>query len=284
MKIKQVILVSGLSGAGKSSVMTILEDNGYLCIDNFPLELLATLLKWIEENKDSRYYYLALSTTAKDFGFLYEYFQNTKINFKALFLDAADDVLIQRYQFTRNRHPFIVSGQASTLLGAIKMERQELSGLADDILRIDTSSLSTKNLKTLIETNFNKNQDSSSLSISFISFGFRNGLPMDADIVFDARFIKNPYWVESLRKLTGNDQEVIDYVFSDKRTMVFLNKIKGYLDFSLKEFIKDQKSHVTVAIGCTGGKHRSVALVNYLVEAYQDQYHVLKMHRDSTRK
>lgn len=284
MKIKQVILVSGLSGAGKSSVMTILEDNGYLCIDNFPLELLATLLQWIEENKDPRYYYLALSTTAKDFGKLYQYFEATKINFQALFLDAANDVLIQRYQFTRNRHPFIVNNQASTLLGAINMERRELSGLADDILRIDTSSLSIKSLKTLIETNFNKNHESYRLSISFISFGFRNGLPLDADIVFDARFINNPYWVEELRKLTGNDKEVVDYVFADKRTEIFINKIKGYLGFSFAEFIKDQKSHVTVAVGCTGGKHRSVALVNYLAEAYQDEYHVLKMHRDLTRK
>ena len=284
MKIKQMILVSGLSGAGKSSVMTILEDLGYLCIDNFPLGLLDTLLDWIEQNDDARYYYLALCSTAKDFSAVYDHLQGAISNLKALFLDAEDSVLVQRYQFTRNRHPFIVSGIATTLQGAITKERQQLSGLSDEVLRIDTTHLATKDLKLLIEANYGKGQDKNRLSLSFVSFGFRYGLPLDADIVFDVRFLINPFWQEDLRKLTGNDQAVIDYVFNDGRTKVLLAKMQDYLDYNFAEFLKDQKTHITIAVGCTGGKHRSVAIINYLVKIYQDRYHTLKLHRDLGRK
>ena len=283
MEIKQIILVSGLSGAGKSSIMSILEDIGYLCIDNFPLALLNTLLQWIADNQDARYQYLALSSGARDFDAIYKQLKANEVSYQAVFLEAADDVLIQRYQFTRNRHPYIVSKEASTLQQAINKERNELSGIDDRVIRVDTSNLSIKDLKRIVEANFFK-KDEYALSLSFISFGFRYGLPLDADAVFDARFINNPYWQEELRKLSGNDQLVIDYVFADKRTEVLLKRITNYLDFSLKEFVKEQKSHMTVAVGCTGGKHRSVALINYLENYYKESYQVLKLHRDVGRK
>ena len=284
MKIKQVILVSGLSGAGKSSVMSILEDLGYLCLDNFPLGLLDTLLTWIEKNNDARYYDLALSTSAADFSEAYKLLIKKQVKIKALFLDSEDNVLVQRYQFTRNRHPFIVSGQTTSLLGAIDMERRQLSGLSDDVIRIDTTHLNTKSLKVLVESTCQTEEERTHLSLSLISFGFRYGLPLDADMVFDVRFINNPYWQENLKKLTGNDQEVIDYVFADKRMDPLIKRITAYSDFALKEFINDQKGHVTLAIGCTGGKHRSVAIVNYLEDYYQGKYQVLKLHRDLGRK
>jgi len=283
MKIKQVILVSGLSGAGKSSAMSILEDIGYLCIDNFPLGLLETLLKWINDNNDERYTYLALSTTALDFTKAYSLIKKADINVKAVFLDAADDVLVHRYQFSRLRHPFIVSGDARNLFQAISKEREQIAVLSDAVLRIDTTELQLKNLKAILEPLFSR-EDNLNFSVSFISFGFRYGLPRDADAVFDVRFINNPFWMEELRKLSGNDQEVVDYIFTDKRSHKLLKEINGYLDFAFKEFIKEHKNHMTVAIGCTGGKHRSVTFVNYLQEYYQDKYHVLKLHRDIDRK
>ena len=283
MKIKQVILVSGLSGAGKSSVMSILEDNGYLCIDNYPLELLKTLLTWISDNQDSRYSYLALSTSAVDFEGACRLLRRENIKFEAIFLEAADDVLIQRYQFTRNRHPLILSGKALTLTSAILKERAEIPGLPDDILLVDTSHLSTKDLKKMIEAHLNRQKASIGLSLSLVSFGFRYGLPLDADVLFDVRFLNNPYWVEELRLLTGNDKKVADFVFGDKRTKVLLNKITSYLDFSLKESIHELKSHITVAVGCTGGKHRSVTIINYLEDHYKNEYQVLKLHRDIER-
>ena len=122
------------------------------------------------------------------------------------------------------------------------------------------------------------------MSLSFMSFGYRYGLPLDADLIFDVRFINNPYWQQELRSLTGNEKAVVDFVFADKRTKLLLDKLIAYLDYSFKEFFNDQKSHVTIAIGCTGGKHRSVVFTNYLVKLYQDKYHTLKLHRDIHRK
>ena len=282
MKIKQIVLVSGLSGAGKSSAMSVLEDSGYLCIDNFPLGMLESLLQWIAENDDVRYYYLALSTTASDFSAAYKIIKNQGINVDTVFLMASNDELIQRYQFTRNRHPFIISNEVETLQQAINKERQQIMGLPDDILKIDTTELTQKGLREIIEARFSK-EGNHHFSVSFISFGFRYGLPLDADVVFDARFLANPHWVEELRPLTGNDKTVQDYVFADKRSKELIKEITSYLDLSLREFNKEKKSHMSVAIGCTGGKHRSVTLVNHLAEHYRDKFHVLKFHRDINR-
>jgi len=283
MKVRQLILVSGLSGAGKSTAMNVLEDSGYLCIDNFPLGMVASLLQWIEENDDARYEYLALSTSAVDFYRAYKLIKDNGITVEAIFLLASNDELIQRYQFTRNRHPFIISNEASTLQGAINLERQQLMGLSDDILKIDTTELTEKNLREILEARFTKG-DKQNFSISFISFGFRYGLPLDADVIFDARFLANPHWVDDLRPLTGNDEAVQAYVFADSRTEQLLQEITGYLNLSFREFSQAKKSHMSVAIGCTGGKHRSVTLVNYLAELYQKDWHVLKLHRDIERK
>ncbi len=282
MKIKQVVLVSGLSGAGKSSAMSVLEDSGYLCIDNFPLGMLESLLQWIQENDDTRYYYLALSTSASDFSQAYKLIKNQGINIDTVFLMASNDELIQRYQFTRNRHPFIISDEAETLQQAINKERQQIMGLPDDILKIDTTELTQKGLREILEARFSKDA-TRHFSVSFISFGFRYGLPLDVDVVFDARFLANPHWVESLRPLSGNDKAVQDYVFADKRCQKLINEITSYLDFSFKEFNREKKSHMSVGVGCTGGKHRSVTLVNHLAAYYRDKYHVLKFHRDITR-
>jgi len=282
MNIKRIILVSGLSGAGKSSVMSILEDGGYLCIDNFPLGLLETLIQWINDNDDERYSYLALSVMALDFNAAYKKIKKIAVNSEAVFLDAADDILVDRYQYSRMRHPFIVSGDARNLFQAISKEREQIAGLSDEVFRIDTTELKIKDLKAIIEQQFCRD-DNLHFSISFISFGFRYGLPRDADIVYDVRFINNPYWVEKLKKLTGNDQAVIDYVFDDPRSQRLVEEMTGYLDFCFTEFIKEHKNHVTVAIGCTGGKHRSVAFANCLEEYYREKYHVLKLHRDVER-
>ncbi len=276
----RIILVSGMSGAGKTTAMGILEDMGYHCMDQFPVKLLPNLLEMIAKEDDTRFHNLALSTNLVNFN----EFKNTlgvlDIDLQILILESSHPELLKRYKFTRRTHPMLLSNIATTLEEGIQIERERLNKLKEqNCLVVDTSFLNATELKQRLNKVFAIN-NRAAFSISFISFGYKNGLPMDADLLFDVRFLPNPYWEESLRTKTGNDQEVYDYVMTNKETQRYLKKLKPFLDYSFKQYIKEGKNHFTVGIGCTGGMHRSVSIVNWLFDVYSKKYNCFKEHRD----
>lgn len=276
----RVILVSGMSGAGKTTAMGILEDMGYHCMDQFPVKLLPELLEIIIRHDDPRFQNLALSTNLIDFNAFKQTFGILDIDLQIILLEASHTELLKRYKFTRRTHPMILSQQAQTLEDSILVERDMLSNLKkQNCMVVETSHLNATELKQRLNQVFAINERVP-FSISFISFGYKNGLPMDADLVFDVRFLPNPYWNEDLKDLTGNDKPVYDYVIEKKETQRFIKKLKSFLDYAFKEYIREGKNHFTVAIGCTGGKHRSVSLVNWAYENYGKEYRCFKDHRD----
>ena len=276
----RVILVSGMSGAGKTTAMGILEDMGYHCMDQFPVKLLPELLEIIIRHDDPRFQNLALSTNLIDFNAFKQTFGILDIDLQIILLEASHTELLKRYKFTRRTHPMILSQQAQTLEDSIQVERDMLSNLKEqNCMVVETSYLNATELKQRLNQVFAINERAP-FSISFISFGYKNGLPMDADLVFDVRFLPNPYWNEDLKDLTGNDKPVYDYVIEKKETQRFIKKLKSFLDYAFKEYIREGKNHFTVAIGCTGGKHRSVSLVNWAYENYGKEYRCFKDHRD----
>ncbi len=279
-KLKKVILVSGLSGAGKSTATRILEDMGYHIIDNFPVQMISLLVDMIETSTDPRYSYIALSTSAQDLPAFLSGVKGEGIDIRVLFLDASDSVLIHRYKSTRRMHPLLLSNTANTLEEAIAVERQMLSRINNgSFVTLDTSFLTAKEVKRTIEQYFSKGI-TPAFSISFISFGYKYGVPMDADLMIDVRFLPNPFWEPELRPYSGNDACVYDYVMEKEETKEFVTRLVSFLDYSLEQYVKEGKNHFTVAIGCTGGQHRSVTITNYLYDHYKDEYHSYKQHRD----
>lgn len=282
MLIKQIILVSGMSGAGKSSTMNVLEDLGFRCLDNVPFGLVDDYLDWVKTTADESYERLAIAVTMSDFVDAFLYLRKEYSNTQGIFLEASDESLTNRYQFTRRKHPLIARGKASTIKEAIELERSQIRLTEEDVKIIDTSELSSKYLKKIIsEYSGIKNIG---FTVSFVSFGFKHGLPLDVDVVYDVRFLNNPFWIEELREKTGNDQVVYDYVMNDKRSTALIESIVTYLDLAFGEYTKEGKSHMSVAIGCTGGKHRSVTLTNYLYDYYKEKYNSFKLHRDFERE
>ncbi len=280
MNKKRVILISGMSGAGKSSAMSVLEDMGYHCIDQFPVQLLDMLAELIQNSSDVRFNYIALATSANDLMDFVRVFKGTDLDVRMLFLDASNDVLLHRYKSTRRTHPLLVSNMSNTLEEAISTEREMFINLKDQaFLTLDTTFLNFKELKSKIEKYFSKSQVPV-FSISFVSFGYKHGVPMDADLMFDVRFLPNPYWEEDLRPYSGDDKIVYDYVMEKNETKEFVDKLIEFLDFSFERYVLEGKNHFTVAIGCTGGQHRSVTITNYLYEKYSKKYNCYKEHRD----
>ncbi len=277
---RRVILVSGMSGAGKSTATRFLEDMGYHCIDNFPVQMLSLLVDMIENSTDQRYQYIALSTSAQDFPEFQRGLKGEGIEVFTLFLDAADNILLHRYKSTRRVHPLLLSNQANTLEEAIDVERQMFQKyINDSVITIDTTFVTEKELKRKIESYFSK-RTVPSFSISFISFGYKNGVPMDADLMIDVRFLPNPYWEVELRPYSGNDECIYSYVIDKPETQEFLKRLVSFLDYAFEEYVKEGKNHFTVAIGCTGGQHRSVSVANYLYNHYKSQYNSYIEHRD----
>lgn len=280
MNKQNIVLVTGMSGAGKTTAIGILEDMGYHCIDQFPVQLIHELGKIIRDEHDPRYANLALATTAMDYEQFLEYFENREIPVRVMFLDASDEKLLRRYKFTRRNHPFIVFNKANTLEEAIESERDMFDNLKyRNVVHIDTTMLTQKTLKESIERKFAV-AELSPFTISFVSFGYKHGVPMDADLMFDVRFLPNPYYIEELKELTGDDRPVYEYVMNCEETKVLINHLVSMLDYLFKQYEKEGKNHLTVAIGCTGGQHRSVSITNYLYEHYQTKYHCHKGHRD----
>lgn len=284
MERKEVILVTGLSGAGKTSSMAVLEDMGYNCIDRFPVSLIDELGQELISGHDLLNQRLALSVSAKDFYTFKTTFENLGCSIIVLFLDASYESLLLRYKYNRRNHPLLVSRVANSLEEAIKIEIDEFSEIKTEAtIIIDTSFLTQQKLAAQIQKHFAMDTKPV-LSISFLSFGYRYGLPRDADLVFDVRFLVNPYWDENLREMSGNDQPVFDYVINDEETQKLLDKLVSFLDYALLQYEKESKHHLTIAIGCTGGQHRSVSIANWLYDHYHHRYFVLKSHRDVSEK
>ena len=279
-KVKKVILVSGMSGAGKSSATRILEDMGYHIIDNFPVSLLHALVTRLEESTDPRDSHIALSTNSCDFSDFLHGLKGEGMDVQVLFLEAADNVLIHRYKATRRIHPLLLSNMANTLEEAISEERQMLSNVMErSFVRIDTSFMREAEMKKQLQQYFAKDTVPS-FTISFVSFGYKYGVPLDADLMIDVRFLPNPFWVEKLRFHSGDEEEVYRYVMDHPQTKEFIRRLDAFLDYAFAQYGKEGKNHFTVAIGCTGGQHRSVAITNYLFMRYGTKYHCYKSHRD----
>lgn len=280
------VIITGMSGAGKSTALKMLEDNNYFCVDNLPIELIIKFAELTNNSSQDQAKNIALGIDVRSGQALNELdevlSEMNRLNFKyeILFLDADDDVLIKRFKETRRSHPLTPKGRVDE---GILRERKMLEFLrtkADYI--IDTSNLLTRELKIEIEKIFIKNQQYGNLFVTILSFGFKYGLPIDADLVFDVRFLPNPYYVEELKHKTGLDQEVKDYVMQSETSQEFLNKLYNMIDFLIPNYVKEGKNQLVIAIGCTGGKHRSVTIAGELYKKLSDSQNIgIKVsHRD----
>lgn len=283
MNEQNVLLVTGMSGAGKTTAMGILEDMGYHCIDQFPVQLLSSLGEIVNSKPDPRYSNLALATTALDYPKFLNYFENIGCNVRVIFLDASNEKLLLRYKFTRRHHPMMMDEKANTLEEAIEVERDMFDTLNERaVLHIDTTKLSQQELKTALVEKFSLNSKPV-FSVSFVSFGFKHGVPLDADFIFDVRFLPNPYYIDNLKEKTGDDLEVYEYVMKFDETKELLKRLENFLNFVIERYKMEGKSHLTVCIGCTGGHHRSVSVTNWLFDYYKSQCHCFKSHRDKRK-
>lgn len=279
----KTLIISGLSGAGKSKAASYLEDAGYYIVDNMPA---AMILKFAEFARGTHYERVALVYDVRNatsytelFGVLDQL--KTLCECRLLFLDAAPKTIIKRYKETRRRHP--LAGKADTLEEAVYKEQELLSPVrarADVV--IDTTDLSTAQLQQEMLHRFA--EDSGGMSVTVTSFGFKHGLPLEADLVFDVRCLPNPYYQEALRRQTGLDAPVADYVFSFQASTGLLDHIKDLLAYSLPLYDEEGKTNLVIAVGCTGGHHRSVAMAHRLAEfCRRSGYPTLETHRDITR-
>lgn len=280
------VIVTGMSGAGKSTALKMLEDAGYFCVDNLPIPLLEKFAQFITEGNSGSIQKVALGVDIRSGAAMeglaraLEEISMTGLEYEILFLEADDDVLIKRYKETRRAHPLAGSGRVEN---GIREEREKLKFLkahADYIL--DTSQLLTRELKSELDKIFVKNQGFKSLMITVLSFGFKYGIPSDSDLVFDVRFLPNPYYIDELRSLSGNDAPVSEYVMGLDASQIFLDKLEDMIGFLIPNYILEGKNQLVVSIGCTGGKHRSVTLANGLYQRLQksEEYGVRIEHRD----
>lgn len=279
------VIVTGMSGAGRSTAMKMMEDMGFYCIDNLPIPLLDKLIDF-SNNFNSDIEKVAIGIDIRN-GEGFDKIESTldllkkeKFKYEILFLDAVDEVLVKRYKETRRNHP--LAGMDRINKGII-LEREKLAYLkkeADYI--IDTSQLLTRELKLELEKIFIENQDYKNLFVTILSFGFKYGIPSDSDIVMDVRFLPNPYYVEGLRAKTGNDKEIQDYVMQFPEAREFLNKFEDMIHFLIPNYISEGKNQLVISIGCTGGKHRSVTLANEIYKRLEGkkEYGLKIEHRD----
>ena len=280
------VIVTGMSGAGKSTALKMLEDVGYFCVDNLPVPLIpkmADLLRvpGTEINKAALGVDIRSGQSFEELEKVLEELDSTGMQYEILFLESSDDVLIKRYKETRRFHP--LAGNEGRVDQGIRMERQRIRFLRKraDYL-IDTSHMLTRALKAELNKIFVQNKEYKNLYISVLSFGFKYGIPADADLVFDVRFLPNPYYIEELRPKSGNDKEVRDYVMQNEKAKVFLEKLSDMVEFLIPNYILEGKTQLVIGIGCTGGKHRSVTLANELfrVLSKNENYGVRIEHRD----
>ena len=278
------VVVTGLSGAGKSTALDYLEDAGYYCVDNLPVQLISEFAKLLNENDEIERAALGIDVrTGAAFDELENALEQIKemgIAYEILFLESDDAVLVKRYKETRRIHPLSFGDRIEV---GIKREREKLSNIKKHAVHIiDTSQMLTREFKTEIDRIFVKDLDYKNLYVTILSFGFKYGIPSDADLVFDVRFLPNPYYHDELRPLTGKDKEVADFVLGFDEAHEFLDKLEDMLLFLIPNYIAEGKNQLVVAIGCTGGKHRSITLAESLYERMKeyDDYGFKLEHRD----
>lgn len=280
----KLVIVTGMSGAGKTIALKMLEDIGFYCVDNLPISLVYKFVQLVSEGTNIEKTALGLDIrSGEELGNLDEILENwrrSNVDVQVLFLDANDAVLIKRYKETRRTHPLAGAGR---LENGIEKEREKLAFLkreADYI--IDTSMLLTRELRKELEKIFLQDARYKNMYVTVLSFGFKYGIPEDADLVFDVRFLPNPYYDEHLRPLTGQVQAVRDYVMQGGTADVFLKKLYDMIDFLLPNYINEGKNQLVIAVGCTGGKHRSVTIARALYEHLEaaGEYGIRIDHRD----
>lgn len=282
----ELVVITGLSGAGRTQALQSLEDQGFFCVDNLPPSFLVKFAELCAQSrgKVSKAAIVCDLRGGEFFSSLNEALTNLEkegFQLEVLFLDASDETLIRRYKESRRRHPLSPHGR---VLDGIQAERQQLEELrirADNI--VDTSNLSAQELRCQVSELFCKEQGLGKMAISVISFGFKYGSPMDADLVMDVRFLPNPYYVETLRPLTGEHALVQEYVFGNPIAQAFMDKYLALLEYILPYYVQEGKNHLVIGIGCTGGQHRSVAIAERVGQFLNERHFAISVkHRDST--
>ncbi len=276
------LIITGLSGSGKTVVSHFLEDLGYYCIDNLPAKLIPDFVElWTRREVEIEK--VALVVDIREAGFSREFPKvleliRKKISPRLIFLDASNETLVKRFSESRRPHPI---AKAKSTLESVQLEREslaEVKRMADEV--IDTTDLSISDLRRVLARKFIKGKKWK-LQILVISFGYKYGIPLDSDLVFDTRFLPNPFYVEELRDKTGKDQKVKEYVLKERETKKFLTRLYRFVDYLLPKFIEEGKSQLTISAGCTGGKHRSVILAEKLTEHLRNKNHNVRVyHRD----
>jgi len=280
------VIVTGMSGAGKSTALKMLEDVGYFCVDNLPVQLIPKMADLLrvpgsELNKAALGVDIRSGQSLDELAEVLGELDGAGMKYEILFLESSDNVLIKRYKETRRFHP--LAGNDSRVDEGIQKERERILFLKKkaDYL-IDTSHMLTRELKRELNKIFVQNKEYKNLYISVLSFGFKYGIPPDADLVFDVRFLPNPYYIEELRPHSGNDRQVRDYVMDNKKAEIFLEKMTDLVEFLIPNYVQEGKTQLVIGIGCTGGKHRSVTLANELFEilSKNENYGIRIEHRD----
>lgn len=285
----EFLFVTGLSGAGKTQALHALEDIGFYCVDNIPTKLISTFYELCQKSSDKSMQRVAVVIDIRGENFLEGSFESieklkaNRKNYKILFLDARENVLVQRYKESRRKHP-LAENYHGAVQKAIRFERELLTSIKNsaDYL-IDTSFLSSAQLKKRIASLF-LSDSSSALTVTCMSFGFKHGLPTEADLAFDVRCLPNPYYIDEMRNLTGLDELVAEYVLNGEETKGFIERTVSLIDYMLPLYCNEGKSQLVIAIGCTGGHHRSVAIAQYLYNHLLDAgHHVVINHRDISK-
>ena len=281
------VVVTGMSGGGKSTVLKMLEDAGFYCVDNLPISLVEKFVELISTpNSEVSKVALGLDVRSdqsfQDATRILTQLKEKGYTFEILYMEADENVLIKRYKESRRIHPLALEGRVED---GVRKERKVLENVrksADYV--IDTTHLLTRELKEELDRIFVENGEYNSLMVTVMSFGFKHGIPVDADLVFDVRFLPNPFYVDQLKSKTGNDQEVQDYVLGFAEAETFMEKLVEMIQFLIPNYVKEGKYSLVVGIGCTGGKHRSVTLANELYKRMKDKgtYGIKLYHRDLT--
>ncbi|CUX66505.1 MULTISPECIES: RNase adapter RapZ [Clostridia] len=281
----RLVIVTGMSGAGKTQALKMLEDMGFYCVDNLPIPLIETFAELTMSNQGGiRNAALGIDIrSGEDLSVLNRIFDDwsrKRVPFEILFLDAGDETLIKRYKETRRAHPLAAGGRIDS---GIEKERVKLGFLKEEAdYIIDTSRLLTKELRQELEKIFINRESYRNLYITILSFGFKYGIPSDADLVFDVRFLPNPYYAEELRPKTGEEKEVRDYVMQHGTAALFLDKLNDMLEFLIPNYVLEGKNQLVIAIGCTGGKHRSVTIARSVYDRFKsrEEFGIKIEHRD----
>lgn len=280
----KMVIVTGMSGAGKSTALNVLEDEGYYCVDNMPIALIPKFAE-LASGREKGYSNIALGIDIRSGEALGELetilkeMEQRRYSYKILYLDSSDEVLVKRYKETRRAHPLAKDDRVDRAIAQERRQMEFLKKRADYI--IDTSQMLTRELKQELEKIFVREGRYSNLFVTVLSFGFKYGIPSDADLVFDVRFLPNPYYVEELKPLTGNDAPIQQFVMNFQAAQDFLDKVDELIRFLLPNYVQEGKNSLVIAIGCTGGKHRSVTLANAIADRLKKTEYGCKVeHRD----